>query len=68
MQKPIFTALSDGTHIHNRNWGDEYCKSRDDCPYKRKKPLPVWAKNIIVIQTFINFILISHLILKANNL
>jgi hypothetical protein len=60
-KKQTYTRYSDGTHAHHRAWGIEYCSQ------EHKRPLPTWAKNIIILQAFVNFTLITHLILKANN-
>jgi len=60
MTKPIFTALSDGTHIHHRAWGDEFCTQ------KHKKKLTPTIQFAIYSGWFVAVVLAAHLILKSN--
>lgn len=62
MTKPIFTALSDGTHIHHRTWGDEYCVQR------HTKKLSSTVKFLIISGWFVAVVLAAHLLLKSNGL
>ncbi len=62
MTKPIFTALSDGTHIHHRNWGDQVCSQ------SHPKKLSNVIKIAILSGWFTASVLAVHLILRSNNL
>lgn len=58
---PTYTAFNDGTHVHE-NQPFRYCTQ------KHTRKLPEWAKNLIIIETAVIFLLVAHLILLSNNL
>jgi hypothetical protein len=60
--RQVYTALSDGTHIHHRVWGNQYCTQQ------HKKPLPFYAKATILLLSVTVVTLLTHIILKSNNL
>jgi hypothetical protein len=63
MQRPIFTALSDGTHIHYKYDGTEtYCSE------KHPKKLSQSVKIAIISGWFTALILAAHLILNSQGL
>lgn len=59
--KPIFTALSDGTHIHHK-----YDGSETYCTRKHRKPWTMTQKIAILSGWFLSVVLIAHLLLKSN--
>ncbi len=61
--RPIYTALSDGTHIHHKLNGEETF-----CTQKHPKKLSQLVKIAIISGWFTASVLAVHLILKANNL
>ncbi len=56
MNKIIYSALSDGTHIHHYNSGDKYCVQ------KHSKPIPpfIWLTVGVAITEFILIIMLLN--------
>ncbi len=63
MPQTIYTALSDGTHIHHKLNGEQIY-----CTQKHPKKLSNAVKIAILSGWFLAFVLLVHLVLKSNNL